>query len=394
MASVTTNNSTKRARQVLYQDLTSTLLEDIRQGTFPLGSKLPSQAELVDKYGVSVTTVRLALANLQRRGIIRKEHGRGSYVSLQSGDNHRSETLRNVGLIFEKTGRPEDAPAESETVLAFHRVVTRSGKRLVTMETSFDQHAGWGELVSAFDGMPLDGVCVFLHEPADAADRIGVLGREFPSSVVMFPGPSLGAMPVDCIDVDVRAGVEQLMSNLIQLGHRRVAYVGSHIEACLSGDPNVTAGRWQAYRDAMEEIGAGVDRSLVVEVPYGKEPDLSVADQIIEMLRGDNPVTAIVAVNDWMARSLMNLLWQKGVQIPRDVSLAGFDDLSYARELVPGLTTVAFPFEKMAERAVDLLENRFAHPDVPLQQVTLPTRLVLRDTVVAISSDSGVYSAK
>ena len=74
-----------RTRPALHRKLTDLILDEIHSGRLPLGAKLPSQAELVARYQVSVNTVRQSLATLEKRGIIRKEHGRGSFVSLQSG---------------------------------------------------------------------------------------------------------------------------------------------------------------------------------------------------------------------------------------------------------------------------------------------------------------------
>ena len=93
----------------IYKDI----IRDIRVGRLRLGDKLPSQAELVRKYDVSVGTIRQSLANLERRGIIRREMGRGSFVSLQASNGPASNKLRTLGLISEITGYDYDAPAEA-----------------------------------------------------------------------------------------------------------------------------------------------------------------------------------------------------------------------------------------------------------------------------------------
>ena len=368
----------------LHQQVSEGILEDIGRGKYCLGDRLPSQSKMTRRYNVSVSTIRQSLANLERRGVVRREQGRGCFVSLRAGNSGTSSKLRSVGLIFERSGRPEDTPSELEALLAFANVSRRMGLRLVVAETEFDAHLGGASLMETFDGASLDCMCAYLHVPADAAGRVAVLAREFQSAVAFFPmGPVQEAMPIDCIDVDLRVGMKQLMNYLLSLGHRRIAYVGSHLGACLAGDEMVTSGRWQTYRDELAKAGIPVNTDILVEIVFGTEPDPEVAEAVVNLVRLDNPVTAIFAANDWMAGFVMRSLWHKGIHVPADVSLAGLDDISFAREMVPALTTVAFPFERAAETAIGLMRERLAHPDRPIQKVTLPAELVIRESVIA-----------
>ncbi|MCD4824314.1 MAG: substrate-binding domain-containing protein [Phycisphaerae bacterium] len=368
----------------LHRQISNQILSDIRDGSLRLGDKLPSQAELMKQYDVSVTTVRQSLSTLEQRGIVCREQGRGCFVSLRSGQSGSSTKMRSAGLVFERTSEPENAPAEMEALLAFANVTRQKGLRLVTAEMEFDAHLSGNALLKTFDGASLDCICAYLHVPAEAAEKIAVLQREFKSAVVFFPTGILHeAMPVDCIDVDLRLGMRQLMNYFLSLGHRRIAYVGSQIEACLGGDEQVTSGRWQTYRDDLTRAGIALDTDLIVDIPYKTGPGPEIAEAIANLVRRDNPATAIFAANDWTARLVMYSLWQKGIHVPDDVSLAGLDNVSFAKELVPSLTTVAFPFEQAAETAIELMRRRLAQPDRPIQKVTLPAELIIRETVKA-----------
>ncbi len=367
---------------VLHRKLTDTILKDIRVGRFPLGSKLPSQSELVAKYRVSVNTVRQSLLNLEKRGIIRKEHGRGSFVSLQSKRRESSTELRHLGLIFERADRPEDRAAESEILLAFANTCREKGITFTCVETECDAHAGGSELIKTFDGVRVDGLCIFLHTGDDAPERLEPLTREFTAPVVFFPSFNDQTIPMDCVDIELRAGHRQLMPYLLNLGHRRIGFVSSNIDQCLIGDPKrTTGGRWEVYSQALEIAGIPIDPSLLVEIPYGKEPDEMVREKILGLVRRENPVTAVTAANDWMARYVMECFWRAGIKVPDEVSVIGQDDVSFARQMVPSLTTVACPYVRAVEAVIGLMKRRLANVGQPLQKVTIPSELIFRESV-------------
>jgi DNA-binding LacI/PurR family transcriptional regulator len=361
-------------------------MEDIRVGRLPLGSKLPSQAELVSRYQVSVNTVRQSLVNLERRGIIRTEQGRGSFVSLQSTRRGASTQLKHLGLIFERADRPEDRAAESEIVLTFTDRCRERGLTFTCVETKLDAHAGGRALVSAFDGVQVDGLCVFLHDSADAAPRLAPLTREFVAPVVFFPSYCDPAIPMDCVDIELRAGHRQLMSYLLGAGHRRIGFVSSHIEQCLLGDPKrITGGRWEVFSQAMNAAGVEIDRSWLVEIPYGREPGDAVRQQIVDLVRRSEPVTAVMAGNDWMARYVMDCYWRAGIAVPTEVSVIGQDNVSFAKQLIPSLTTVACPYTEAVDAILALMQQRLTDPSMPIQKRTIPSELIVRDSIAMVT---------
>ncbi len=166
----------------------------------------------------------------------------------------------------------------------------------------------------------------------------------------------------------------------------RALEFADRLDQCLAGDPaRITGGRWEAYVDVLGEAGVRPDPSLLVEIPYGCEPDESMAEKVIKLVKRDDPATAIYAGNDWMARYVMEWLWRAGIRVPGEVSVAGLDDVSFARQLVPPLTTVACPHRKAAETVIELMRGRLAEPDRPLQRVTIPSELVVRESVRPIT---------
>jgi DNA-binding LacI/PurR family transcriptional regulator len=383
----TTSNSVLKdnGNKVLYRQVTDEILNDIRCGKLALGTKLPSQAELVQKYNVSVNTVRLSLASLEKQGIIRKEQGRGSFISLQSGTSQqRSQQLKTMGLIFERTAYPDDRDSQSQVMLAFSDECRKHGIRLLIAETDFDAHLGGAKLIETFRNVTIDGLCVFLHEPEGAAERIAVLGREFEAAVVFFYGPTYDRqMPIDTVDVASYAGTEQLMEYLIALGHRRIGYVGIEVDYSDQFIRNMR--RFATYKNSLIKAGIPLNKEYILAYPYGQELSNETLEQILGMVRRPDPVTAIFACSDWLAWHITHYFWEKGIRVPQEVSVAGFDGADIAVASIPTLTTVACPYTSVVQTVMDLLTKRLADPERPIQKISVPSKLIVRESVISVN---------
>ena len=165
---------------------------------------------------------------------------------------------------------------------------------------------------------------------------------------------------------DTRSGMQQVVDHLVGLGHRRLAY--------LAGPPTSWADgqRWRTFRDAC--IGLGLVNHRCGPVP----PTVRGGEEAVDEILSD-PVTAVVAYNDLVAIGLMRALIRRGVRVPGDISIVGFDN-TFASDLVtPALTTVAAPLTALGEQGV----RAVLHPaSLPSRSggppVTLPVRLVVR----------------
>ncbi len=96
------------------------------------------------------------------------------------------------------------------------------------------------------------------------------------------------------------------------------------------------------------------------------------------MLDLPEPPTAIWTVNDLLAVGALRALYERGLRVPQDIALAGFDDIDFARQLYPPLTTVAIPALEMGRRAARILFTRLEDPAHPPMQELLETRLITR----------------
>jgi DNA-binding LacI/PurR family transcriptional regulator len=181
----------------------------------------------------------------------------------------------------------------------------------------------------------------------------------------------------DYVVVADSAGAYGAVSHLVELGHQRIALV-------LFEDIDVSAVRLRrdGYRQALVDHGLSYDEDLVIRIPGRTEEDI--LDQmapLAETLVGHpRPPTAAFCINDHLAQSLLVTLGRRGIQVPDQFSIAGFDGLDYLPTNLQ-LTTVRRATDDLGREAVRLLIQRIVGPPDPApRHIVLPTELIVRET--------------
>jgi DNA-binding LacI/PurR family transcriptional regulator len=180
----------------------------------------------------------------------------------------------------------------------------------------------------------------------------------------------LQASSVNCDNRDAGRQVAQL---LLQEGRRRLAYVGGEPGGATFQDAEREAG----FREALQAAGATAPRRYAGSYSY--DGGLAVADALGAEGPAQRPDGVFVA-NDIMAFGVIDGLRRAGVEIPRDTSLVGFDDLPQARWIGYDLTTVRQPIEALVTAALEILERRVADLAAPAESVFVGAELVQRGT--------------
>ncbi|WP_129263132.1 LacI family DNA-binding transcriptional regulator [Streptomyces sp. M3] len=188
-------------------------------------------------------------------------------------------------------------------------------------------------------------MAVKLAKLADAGTRIVFCGRP--------PLPGTDAV-VAALAFDNRGGARRITEHLIALGHRRIGYVAGPVER------TTTRHRLEGHREAMKAAGLyGDEESVTVHGPYDRR---SGYDATLELLRREPDVTAVVAANDTVALGACAAVRERGLRIPEDISVAGFDDLPFSVDAVPALTTVRLPLFEAGARAGRLAMGKETPP--------------------------------
>ena len=174
------------------------------------------------------------------------------------------------------------------------------------------------------------------------------------------------------IGVDNASGIARMVAALVGLGHRRIAFLAGPSSLYVSHQ------RLEGYRRGLVEAGIAFDGRLVVSTGFNREGG---ALGIDALLAGDAPFTAVLAANDLLALGALQRLTELGVDVPGELSVAGFDDIPTAAMATPGLSTVRLPLQEIGRRAFGFAEQLLAG-NQPEREV-LPTELVLRGSTAA-----------
>lgn len=189
------------------------------------------------------------------------------------------------------------------------------------------------------------------------------------------------APDIPSVVVDNASGIRQIMRHLHALGHRRVAYAG--------GMP----GSW-SDRERGDAMDAGGHDLGVEVVRLGNFPTTFAGGVAAADLVAASGVTAVVAHHDVMALGILDQLRSRGVRVPQEVSVVGFDDVPAAMYVSPALTTVQVQLHLLGRIAVDLLISPDSVPDVTNGMCRMPVSLVVRDSTgpAAVTVPSDVSS--
>ena len=248
----------------------------------------------------------------------------------------------------------------------------RSGYSVLVGDTQHDEQReeGYARMLKRREA---DGLIFLGHRlPKEAAAMVRAAA---PACAPVVNGceftPKLG---IPGVHIDNARAAGEAMAHLYSLGHRRIGVVTGPLVSPLSRD-RLRGATSHARR-------AGAERNLiVVQGDFSIESGVAAGERLF---RDKAAPTAVFCFNDEMAIGVLNAARQRGLAVPRDVSLIGFDDIRFAQYTEPPLTTVAQPMREIGERLVrmilDILEGGVTNPE----PITLPHRLVLRATTAAV----------
>jgi LacI family transcriptional regulator len=223
------------------------------------------------------------------------------------------------------------------------------------------------EYVARLSHGMVDGLLIVL--PTRLPEYVAQLrAARFPFVLIDHDSEAPGCTVVNAAN---RSGTREGIAYLIGLGHRRIGFI--------TGRPDVgaTQTRLAGYRDALEGAGLPYDDTLVVEGDFLEARGCEAAG---ELLSAVEPPTAIFASSDTAAFGVLRAARDAGLQVPRDLSVLGFDDVVEASYVGASLSTVRQPLREMGRVAVRLLMSQLADPDQPPTRVVMETELVVRQT--------------
>jgi len=356
----------KRDREFLYHQLAGIIRQDIETGKFKPGDRLPSMDDLSEEHSVNKVTVRRALAELNAAGLIYSVPAQGTYVAEPAAAARlapRNRTM-TVGLVSQLMVPGNTGLYHLEIITGIREELSKHNANLVIPTAR-----------------PVDSQIKSLdHVAATGLDAIIYLGVFEPQALrrMVENGPpavlvdySIRGLQIDSILLDNRGGGCQAMEHLLSLGHRKLAVIVG------AEDQTATKERMEGALDALDQ--AGVPRSILRKY-VGNFQRESGYQAMAEILKSGDIPTGVFCFNDEMAAGALQALYSfSSLQVPRDISIVGFDDTSWATATQPPLTTIAVAKSLMGRIAVQRIMARIKHADQSTVTI-LPTDIVVRNS--------------
>lgn len=356
-----------------YFTLMEQLKEDILSGKIQAGEKLPSENELAASFSISRHTVRKALSILENEGYITARHGKGTFCSERMIHRHNSHNIAVVTTYISDYIFPR-------LIQGMDRVLTAHGYSIILKNTG-NSRTNEAKVLQEMLNKPIDGLII---EPSksqilckhlnlyEMLDKYGI-----PYVFIQGSYPQMLDKPRILMD-DCQGGY-LLTKYLIENGHK-------HIVGIFKADDSQGAQRHLGYTKALQESGILYDPEMVIWF-HTEDRRIKPALMLNQMLDQGVNMDAVVCYNDQIAILAINALKERGLSIPEDISVTGYDNSMIAEAGQIGLTTIAHPQERLGEMAAELIleqiqkvpladskVERLIQPELIIRQSTCPRK--------------------
>lgn len=290
------------------------------------------------------------------------------YRPNQSARNLASQRAHMIGLIYDDPSAYE-IPSSGYVIRMQQgtlRACRKSNYELLIHPCNYRQRNLDAEIAGLIEQARPAGIVLAapLSNMPKIVRAVEATGTPF---VRLSPGARRGKqMSVSTNDREVSA---EMTRYLASLGHKRIAFITGH------KSHKAVANRFLGYQDGLRQSGLRFSEKLVAAGDNSFESGVQAARQLLS--RKQRP-TAIFAANDDMAAAALRVAADLGIKVPAELSVAGFDDIALARQVMPNLTTVRQPLSKMAERAAAALISRGGSNGKLHDTEIVPATLIVR----------------
>jgi LacI family transcriptional regulator len=364
------NKSKKKYR---YLEVYENLVNKITKGEFALDEMLPSEKEIGRMYSVERTTVRKALGLLVDDGFVQKFQGLGAKViSTEKVKNASSNLKKSDTILFflPKTKENMDRLTQPYYSLMFFNLeseLKRNGYK--TIYSTISENDNIEDLLKqqTYAGIIFASYGVsekHLHYVSENNIPFITVNNDYTEAVSVVPDNYTGGY---------LAG-----KHLIELGHRKIGLITGNTEdmSCRQ--------RLAGFTIALGESELQIDKKYIRNANWLADKAIFQTQDLLEKNKKDLP-TAIFAFNDEMAISAMKVINESGYNVPDDISLVGFDNISQAKYVYPDLTTIHSNIETICRTAVWILNNKIRKDVHDNFKILVPVRLIKRGSTAPVN---------
>ncbi|MFC4309754.1 LacI family DNA-binding transcriptional regulator [Steroidobacter flavus] len=333
-----------------------------KRATTALPDSPPTLEMVAKEAGVSIATVSRIINGTAKVSADRKDAVEAAIAKLNFRPNAAARGLalgksNTIGVITQAI----DSPFYAEGLRGIEDYLQQRGYTALFMSGNWneaDEERCMSELLSR----RVDGIIIFSGRLQDR--QLATYAKQVP---LVVSGRSLKATNIFSLPVDDEQGALLATRHLIELGHKRIAFIAGILD-----HPDASL-RFKGYRRALADAGIPHDPKLVVPGDFHEEGGV---EATMRLLKSGNKFTALFCVNDQTAYGACLALYRSGLNCPRDVSVVGFDDLHSSSYRVPPLTSVRQSIRVLGESSgaamLQMLQGE--RPDISLPQVELIVR--------------------
>jgi DNA-binding LacI/PurR family transcriptional regulator len=334
--------------------------------------KYSTIADIAEAAGVSISTVSKVLN--KRTDVAPDTRERVEKIIEDVGfvRNRAARSLRsgNTGLIDLIVPRLDD-DYYMPIIQGAEQALRKQGMRMVITTTYYEreQELEWLETISE---RATGGILLVL--PSEQT-LMQVELLQIPTVTIHHQGKIM-EHDIPYVNFTSWIGGYTATKYLLDLGHRRVAYIGKDVHSFEAFE------RYNGYRSALEEVGIAPDPKLQGLGRFTVADGYTATQRLLEL---DNPPTAIFAGNDHQAIGVYQALYERKITIPDKISVIGFDDLAYSELMAPPLTTIHVPRLELGKVAATVLMRCIAGEQLETNHVILSTHLVERRSCTSLA---------
>lgn len=333
----------------------------------------PTIEDVAREAGVSAMTVSRVInkeknVREQTRQTVLETIERLNYLPNSAARNLAAGETTHIGLLYSNPS----AAYLSQFLVGALEAARRAGCHLVIEACESEDEAEQGEVGRRLANAEAEGVIL----PPPLSESVPIL-TELALTNTPVVTVAMGQLYPNALNVriDDFAAAREMTEYLIWLGHRRLGLITGHPEHIASKE------RERGFRAAVEAAGLNKDDVQVEQGFFTFRSGLDAGEKLLHLKR---PPTAIFASNDDMAAAVVSVAHRRGLQVPGDLTVVGFDDTSPATTVWPELTTIRQPVSAMAAAALELLledlRNRRRGGDGLSQEIVLAHEMIIRES--------------
>jgi GntR family transcriptional regulator of arabinose operon len=360
-----------------YHKLENWIRTEVHSGTYKAGSRIPTETELMNKFGVSRQTVRTAVSHLEEQGFLQRIQGSGTFITIPESNSYESDEKdsvisHNITMVMTEPNSyifPDILNGATD-------VLSSEGYQLNIKftDSNYDKER---EILEDLLKRPPEGLII---EPLN----YGLLScnyKLFSTLASQIPCIMIHACQNHtCLNLSIkdRVGGRKITEYLISNGHRKIGMILRTSE--MTGQL-----RFAGYLDALRAHNIPYDADRIIWSMRNQVDDLFEADGCRTLKNMLHKISAVVCHDDRLAFKLITYLQNRGLRVPEDISVAGYDD-SFFSTLSYQITTISHPKYKYGQNAAYAILDLIKTGTTDMSAYEEEPRLIIRDTVGKVNS--------